>query len=348
VRGFPNDPTDRRQQPSVVVIAILVVVRVGAEFAELMRALVLESFVGSDYADSPNSYEFPPQYLRFFEPLTRGEPLIAVIYEPRGESNLGRMSYVGWTVIKDRAVLSGRRNARGQPLYQVTYADRYREFDRMVPREAIGEPVETWLRSVQRGRARNVATFGRAVRTLIPEDLQLILSLGVPTGVGRLGQEVPRDHQFAEAMSTEERTRRLVSVVQREARFRDDVLAAYGHRCSISGLAVGTSPSRAYGLVDAAHIRPVGSHGADLVSNGLALTPTLHRMFDKGLFTLAYKGAALEVRTSPQLRDAMTRGNEGFHLRLVDGLQASLPPMAGSWPSREAVDYHQSLIFQAR
>jgi hypothetical protein len=49
-------------------------------------ALILESFVGSIYTDRPDSYEFPPQYLKFFEPLTRGEPIVAVIYEPRGGS----------------------------------------------------------------------------------------------------------------------------------------------------------------------------------------------------------------------------------------------------------------------
>lgn len=313
-----------------------------------MRSLVLESFVGSNYADSPDSYEFPPQYLRFLEPLSRGEPIVAVIYEPRGDKNLGRMAYVGWTMLRETPALSGRRNRRGQTLYRVMYADRYREFDRIVPREATGSPVETWLRGLERGRARNVATFGRAVRPLIEEDLQLILSIGVPNGVERLNLELPTGHEFAEAIPAEERSRRLVSVVQREARFRDDVLAAYHHRCSLSGLAVGTSPSRAYGLLDAAHIRPVGSQGADLVANGMALTPTLHRMFDKGLFTLTYRGSALQVRTSPQLRQEMIHGNEGFELRLSNGLAAALPQTDGSRPSREALDYHQSQIFLAR
>ena len=64
-----------------------------------MRALVLDSFAGSNYADSPDSYEFPPQYLTFFEPLTRGEPVVAVIYEPRGDRNEGRMAYVGWATL---------------------------------------------------------------------------------------------------------------------------------------------------------------------------------------------------------------------------------------------------------
>jgi putative restriction endonuclease len=313
-----------------------------------MKALVLDSFVGSDYADSPDSYEFPPQYLKYFEPLLRGEVIAAVIYEPRGDQNQGRMAYVGWTLLREPATLSGRRNSRNQTLYRVQYADRYREFDRVVPREATGQPVETWLRSLERGRARNVATFGRAVRPLTEEDLQLVMSLGFPNGVERFNVEAPPSHEFAEAITTEERSRRLISAVQREARFRDDVLAAYDHRCALSGLAVGNSPSRAYGLLDAAHIRPVGSHGADTLANGMALTPTLHRMFDKGLFTLIYRGSALEVRTSPFLRQEMIHGREGFELRLANGLDAVVPASDGSRPSRDALEYHHSQIFLAR
>ena len=313
-----------------------------------MHALVLDSFVGSNYADSPDSYEFPPQYLRFFEPLTRGEPIVAVIYEPRGDRNLGRMAYVGWALLNAAPVDSKRQNQRGQSLYRVHYSDRYREFDRIVPREATGQPIETWLRSLERGRARNVATFGRAVRPLIEEDLHLIISLGFPNGAERVNLETPTSHEFAAAIGPEERSRRLVSAIQREARFRDDVLAAYEHRCALSGLTVGASPSRAYGLLDAAHIRPVGSQGADAIANGMALTPTLHRMFDKGLFTLTYSSSGLVVRASPHLSQDMVRGREGFELRLVDGLTVDMPNNDVSRPSREALEYHQSQIFLAR
>ena len=246
-----------------------------------MRALVLESYVGSNYADSPDGYEFPPQYLKWFGPLSRGEAMVAVIYEPRGDRNEGRMAYVGWALLTSPAVDTGKRNSRRQPLYRVAYSDRYRELDRIVPREATGDPIETWLRGLERGRPRNVATFGRAVRPLTEVDLQLIMTLGFPTGVNRFNAEFSAGHEYAEAITTAERARRFVSALEREARFRDDVLDAYQHRCAVSGLSVGASPSRAYGLLDAAHIRPVGGQGADSTANGLALTPTLHRMFER-------------------------------------------------------------------
>jgi putative restriction endonuclease len=274
--------------------------------------------------------------------------MVAIIYEPRGARSDGRMAYVGWALLQSPPVDSGRRNARRQVLYRVTYADRYREFDKIVPREATGEPIETWLRAVERGRERNVATFGRAVRPLIELDLQLVMGLGFPNGVERFNIESPSAHEFAEAVTIEERSRRLIAAADREARFRDDVLAAYAHRCSLSGLSVGTSPSRAYGLLDAAHIRPVGSHGADILANGMALTPTLHRLFDKGLFTLVYRGRNVEVRTSPRLSREMVQGRDGFEFRLVNGLDASLPVSERARPSREALEYHHSQIFIGR
>lgn len=274
--------------------------------------------------------------------------MVAVIYEPRGPNGDGRMAYVGWARLESAPELSDQQRKGQETRYRVRYADRYSEFDRPVPREATGQPIETWLRGFSRGRERNVATFGRAVRPLLDQDLQVVMTLGSPNGVERYSLETSAEHLIAEGITTDDRSRRLVSAVQREARFRDEILAAYDHRCALSGLAVGQSPSRAYGLLDAAHIRPVGRQGADSLANGLALTPTLHRLFDRGLFTLTYRGPVLEVRTSPRLHSEMIRGREGFELRLTDGLELSLPRAARARPASDALEYHQSQVFLAR
>jgi putative restriction endonuclease len=76
--------------------------------------------------------------------------------------------------------------------------------------------------------------------------------------------------------------RRIVETVSRLARdanFRDQVLDAYGHRCAVTRAQLK--------LVDAAHILPVGADGStDLITNGIALSPTYHRAFDHGLIYL--------------------------------------------------------------
>ena len=76
--------------------------------------------------------------------------------------------------------------------------------------------------------------------------------------------------------------RHIVETVRRLARaynFRDQVMDAYGHRCAVTRAQLK--------LVDAAHILPVGADGStDLVTNGIALSPTYHRAFDQGLIYL--------------------------------------------------------------
>jgi hypothetical protein len=84
------------------------------------------------------------------------------------------------------------------------------------------------------------------------------------------------------------------------------------------------------------------------VANGLALTPSVHRLFDKGLFTLAYRGNDLVVRASPQLRPEMVRGRRGFELRVETGMVLSLPAPPQERPAMEALEYHQSQVFLSR
>jgi putative restriction endonuclease len=74
---------------------------------------------------------------------------------------------------------------------------------------------------------------------------------------------------------------KVTSVVRafREARFRPQVLRAYGWRCCLTGVALR--------LVDAAHVVPVSDPtSTDETKNGVALNPLLHRAYDFGLLGL--------------------------------------------------------------
>ena len=72
------------------------------------------------------------------------------------------------------------------------------------------------------------------------------------------------------------RVMKSVSSWTRNASFRRLVLQAYDHRCAVTGLQLK--------LVDAAHLLPVGAPGStDHVTNGIALSPTYHRAYDRGL-----------------------------------------------------------------
>ncbi|WP_298430315.1 HNH endonuclease [uncultured Jannaschia sp.] len=77
----------------------------------------------------------------------------------------------------------------------------------------------------------------------------------------------------------------LTSRPLRDAQFARMVKRAYDGRCAISGLRLRNGGGRAE--VQAAHIRPVADGGPDVVPNGLALSGTLHWMFDRGLVSVA-------------------------------------------------------------
>lgn len=309
-----------------------------------MPAIVLESSIGSQYEDSPNSYEFPSQYLRYFD-VPSGEPLFAVIYEPRGDDGRGRMQYVAIAEIAGRPIPTGNTTRNGRPLFAVRYVRPAVPFDSPVPREILSEPIKSWLRSKDRGRARNVATFGRAVRTLDYADFQRILELGGAAAMETTAYPTAEEHQEP-LIAVRERAEMLVGLIKRNDDFRRQILTAYGEQCAVSGLGLGSVPiTKSRGLLDAAHIRPVARGGPDNVTNGLPLTPTLHRLFDAGFFSAEYQNGRPVVIVSPRLEQRMIVSDDHhFKLELQDGLPLRVPHRSDSWPNRHQLDFHRAHV----
>ena len=77
--------------------------------------------------------------------------------------------------------------------------------------------------------------------------------------------------------------------------FSRKVREAYQNTCAFSGLSLINGGGRPE--VQAAHIRPVAERGPDSVRNGLALTGTIHWLFDRGLLAV---GEDLGILVSPQ------------------------------------------------
>ena len=76
-----------------------------------------------------------------------------------------------------------------------------------------------------------------------------------------------------------QRVVQTVSRLSRDSGFRRRVITAYEQRCAVTRMQLR--------LIDAAHILPVGVEGSnDEVANGLCLSPTYHRAYDRGLIYL--------------------------------------------------------------
>ncbi|MBK1650606.1 hypothetical protein CKO36_19140, partial [Rhabdochromatium marinum] len=88
----------------------------------------------------------------------------------------------------------------------------------------------------------------------------------------------------AEAKAGAETGTRWVQRRARDPAFRSAVLEAYEYRCAFSGFRAALAGS--YTGCEAAHVQWHAYAGPDSVANGLALEPTMHKLFDLGAWTL--------------------------------------------------------------
>jgi putative restriction endonuclease len=235
----------------------------------------------SIYDDSPaERYQFPKQYLGRAQACVKDWILY---YEPRKVPET--RGY--FAVAKVEKIVPDPSN---QAMYlALIEPGTYLDFVNHVPFAGSGGMVERGLLNESgqiSGRAQ------AAVRPLSPADFDRIIELGL---TGALSTELPRrdevpnspdlrEEQAPFAME-QERTRVLSQRAMRDVAFRQIVLRAYGSRCAVTGLRLINGGGRAE--VEAAHIRPVEANGPDIISNGIALSGTVHWMFDRGLITIA-------------------------------------------------------------
>lgn len=249
----------------------------------------------SIYDDSPaERYQFPSQYLGRAEP-TAGDWIL--YYEPRKVP--GTRGY--FAVAKVQRIIPDP-GAPGMYIALIE-AGSYLDFPNPVAFSDVEGPIERGLLNEAgaiSGRAQS------AVRPISAADFNRIVELGL----GGDDMLLPRDDDPALAnMVQDERTPFLFeqerdrigyvgSRIVRDRIFRRVVLRAYDERCAITGLKLINGGGRAE--VQAAHIRPVEASGPDIINNGLALSGTVHWMFDRGLISLADD---LKILVSRQIND---------------------------------------------
>lgn len=142
-------------------------------------------------------------------------------------------------------------------------------------------------------------------------------------------QEIP-EQDIAELALDRKKMVENVSRYSRDANFRTKVLTAYGNRCAITRMQLR--------LVDAAHILPVPSgDSSDHVTNGIALSPTLHRAYDN---CLIYLDEDYVMRLNKGKADELEAYNLTAGLKEFCGLlnkKIHLPPDRSQHPKIEYI-----------
>jgi HNH endonuclease len=89
-------------------------------------------------------------------------------------------------------------------------------------------------------------------------------------------------------------TIRVVQRPFRDAAFTRVIQRAYSKTCAMTGLKLVNGGGRCD--IEAAHILPVERQGPDSPRNGIALSRTVHWLFDRGILSISDKGKILIAR----------------------------------------------------
>ncbi|MGI8999585.1 MAG: HNH endonuclease [Candidatus Limnocylindria bacterium] len=215
----------------------------------------------------------------------------------------------------------------------------YLDFDHNVPFQERGDYPE---RSVLNEAGRVSGRAQAAVRTVPVADFNRIVGLGLDTHEELL----PRSDAAITTASVAEvqlpyeleqdRVQMLTRRTVRDRVFRTRVLKAYDRRCAFTGFQFINGGGRAE--VEAAHIKSVGEKGPDVVQNGLALSGTVHWMFDRGLLTVADDRRIL---LSNHINDV-----DGVRKILDRSGRARFPENPNDRPDRQFLAWHRERCFK--
>jgi putative restriction endonuclease len=204
------------------------------------------------------------------------------------------------------------------------------------PLDERGEPATDRKRAIQAKLDPGFVAFAcdpvareQARRRLIAryfepkERIELYALVGLPAPT--------EDEMAAEAQA--ERPGRLRGK-GREARFRLDVVPAYGYTCALTGLRVTTIEGAT--IIDAAHIHQFAHSGNNELQNGIALCKNAHWLFDGGLWSLDddYRVIVANERFDEDAPDQKP-------LAAYAGERIRLPKDEGLWPDRKHLAWHR-------
>ncbi|KZM47608.1 HNH endonuclease [Labrenzia sp. OB1] len=288
----------------------------------------------SIYDDDPaDRYHFPKTYLSRVE-QTLGDWI--VYYGPL-PARKGRF----YTALARAVDIRPDPDHDGR--YYVSLED-YLDFDRPIGYTENGGYEHKLFRSDGKP---NGGRTQQAVRIIEPTEFEALFNAGLseadpwparvdvqdgiqtPEGLSDLNQ-APMPEMFADR----DRKAIIVNRPFRDAKFRLHIRKLYDRTCAFTGLRLINGQGRPE--VEAAHIVPVEKGGNDSVQNGLALSGTVHWMFDRGLLSLS---DTYDILPSRHLNYDVA------HL-LNSDMKAKVPEDAMKKPHPRYLEWHRSNIFK--
>lgn len=115
--------------------------------------------------------------------------------------------------------------------------------------------------------------------------------------------------------------------------FKREVPKVYNYTCCISGFRIDVVDN--ISMIDACHIVPFSESYNDTISNGLALTPTLHRAFDRGLISIDNDYKVLVNSNFSELN------RTPYNIKQFAGIRLLLPNDEQFFPSLSSLEYHR-------
>ena len=299
---------------------------------------VFDTKPGSGYDDSlAERYHFPAR--RNYLEVAHSVVGDWILYrEP--QRNRGRKAYVG------AAMVVAVEPDHLQPGHAYARMTNYFPFESLVPFSGAphGSYWETSLRTISDSSRIGQSLQGKSMRLLSDRDFAEIVSAGIadtlttessirygpgvsePTVLPLTGYADLADEPFVRRV---EQT--LLNRKVRDTNFRRLVCEAYDDTCAVTGLRIINGGGRSE--VQAAHIWPVEKGGPDVVQNGIALSGTVHWLFDRHLMSLTddYRVLVAHNRVPAELR--------GLFERQMDRIR--LPSDPAMWPHPKYLQRHR-------
>lgn len=281
---------------------------------------------GTQYDDDPATrYHFPKMYLK------RALPIVGdnVLFYESGKKG-------GYTATaRVESINPDPKDPEGH-FYAIIAPRSYTPFSKNVPFRINGRLSNTFLDDGDGKVNRGKQVW--AVRPISEEDYMKVVALAA-VDVSELPRFDSVDFEVGEAVQepfvfdSERKTVEVVLNKKVRARlFREKVISAYNKQCALTGMRLINGGGRAE--VQAAHIKSVEHNGPDSVNNGIALSGTIHWMFDRGLLSLSDDYEILVSRKVNNTAEVDKLINKDR--------KAILPKNHSDWPHLSYLEWHRA------